>query len=110
MPLISTVALIGQTGKQYVFDVWEMDLNRIPRDGGVYAVTRRYDDEGTPSHRVLYIGQALNLSTEFENHPKADCFVLHDANCICTFAVNDEEIRSAVEMDLVGYYHPRCNA
>jgi hypothetical protein len=107
----SSVALRGLTNKEYVFYVYDMD--QIPEDtGGIYAVTKRFEDsEGVQSHDVLYIGESPNVLTEFEKHPKADCFAQHDANSVCICSDDDEDSREAIESDLKEYYKLtlKCN-
>jgi hypothetical protein len=109
MSRISTIALHGESEKIYHFDVHGRD-HKHENVGGIYAVTKRYEDsEGTQSHTVLYIGQAPNLSIEFDNHPKTGCFDEHGGNCVCTLAEKNEEVRMAAEEDLTKYYRPICN-
>jgi len=108
MAKISSIVLLGASGKDYLFHVWDTE-HPHENVAAVYAITRRYqDDAGTPNHRVLYIGQTDNLSTEFDNHPKADCLSLHQANSVCTYFDDNVDSRQAVEQDLIKYYNPVC--
>lgn len=109
MAKISTMTLDGKSGEKYIFNVWPMDqaFNNV---GAVYAVTRRYKNaEGEYVHAVIYVGETGDLSTRFDNHHKADCFVEHNANCICTHQESDEDSRLAKEDDLIKEIGPPCN-
>lgn len=109
MSRISTIALHGESEKIYHFDAHGRD-HKHENVGGIYAVTKRYEDaNGTQSHKVLYIGQTPDLSSEFDSHSKAGCFDEHEANCICCLTEKNEEVRMAAEEDLIKYYRPICN-
>lgn len=43
------------------------------------SVGERADEDG---HMIPYVGETDDLSTEFDNHRKANCFRRHDANRI----------------------------
>jgi hypothetical protein len=108
MARLSTVAFTGFTKKQYVFDVWN-ENQEFRNTGAVYAVSRRYQNGATYSHDVAYFGQTGDLSSRFEDHHKLDCFHRHQTNCICTLVEDDEDLRLAIETDLVRHYKPACN-
>ena len=108
MARISTVSFTGLSKKQYVFDVWKTD-QQFRDTGAIYAISRRYPNGNTYSHDVAYFGQTEDLSARFEDHHKQDCFEEHGANCICTLVENDEDLRCAIETDLIRAYKPPCN-
>jgi hypothetical protein len=109
MAKLSTVSLDGASGRKYIFDTH--DMNEAHESvGGIYVVTKRYkDSDEVQNHKVIYIGQTSDLSTEFDNHPKADCFSEHEANCICTLTEKDERTRESAVRDLTKYYDRVCN-
>ena len=109
MAKISDATFHGDSGNTYKFEVWPMNqsFNAV---GAVYAVTRRYKNaNGGYSHKFIYVGETADLSTRFDNHHKADCFVEENANCICTHRDDDEDSRLAKEGDLIAKHNPPCN-
>ena len=108
MARISSVSFLGKSGNKYVFNVYPIG-QAFKNLGAVYAVTRRYPNGNTFSHDIIYIGETGDLSTRFDDHHKADCFTIHNSNCVCTHSENDEDLRLAVEDDLVKLHKPLCN-
>lgn len=98
----------GQSGHNYDFDVYPMG-HQFTCSAAVYAVTHRFPFEGEDCHKIIYIGETGDLSTEFENHHKRDCFVQWNANCICTHLDDDEESRLTKKDDLVKQQSPPCS-
>jgi hypothetical protein len=70
------------------------------------SVGERADEDG---HMILYVGGTDDLSTEFDNHRKANCFRRHDANRISVFVDGLEASRRVVESELINFYDPACN-
>ncbi|MGA2456726.1 MAG: hypothetical protein ABSF85_04100 [Terriglobales bacterium] len=109
MAKISTATFSGLSGTKYSFNVYPMDQS-FKAIGAVYAVTRRYKNSKSGySHDIIYVGETGDLSTRFDDHHKADCFVSHNANCICTHVDKDEDSRLNKEDDLIKQQNPDCN-
>ena len=73
-------------------------------------ITRRYkNNRGGVSHDVLYVGETSNLSVALVNHPKWNCLILQNANCIGTHTDEDHHSRAAKRDDLIQQYVPACN-
>lgn len=109
MAKLSDATFTGASGEKYAFAVYPMDPSfRVV--GAVYAITRRYENnKGGFSHEIIYVGETGDLSTRFDDHHKWDCFVRHNANCICTHVDNGEDSRLAKEDDLIRQHSPDCN-
>ena len=108
MAKISSVMIKGKSGEEYAFDVWALDQAFNPV-AAVYAITRRYQNDDSYSHEIIYVGQTDDLSTRFDDHHKAECFKRKNANCICTHRDNDEDSRLSKEDDLIKLHKPTCN-
>ena len=109
MAKISTATFRGKSGETYSFNVYPMG-QAFKAVGAVYAVTRRYKNSSSGhSHEIIYVGETSDLSTRFDDHHKADCFVRQNANCICTHGDDDEDSRLAKEDDLIKQHNPLCN-
>lgn len=109
MAKLGVLTLSGESGKQYEFNVYNMDteFNAI---GAVYCVSERTESASkSPSHSKIYIGQTGDLSTRFDNHHKADCFQQYGANCISVHKDGDEDSRLKKEKDLIAAYNLPCN-
>ena len=61
------------------------------------------------SHDEIYIGETHDLSDRFDSHHKANCFVAHNANCICIHIKHNHQERLIIESDLKDKYRPPCN-
>ncbi len=109
MTSLGTVKLKGASGASYWFKLFELGA-RFGSDAAVYAVTWRHVTSGDDrSNRVIYIGEAHELSACFDSHPKADCFRLHHANSVCTYKEATSSMRRRIESDLIEHYQPPCN-
>jgi excinuclease UvrABC nuclease subunit len=109
MPKLGDVTFHGKSGQGYVFEVYpvDTDFNDV---AAVYAVTRRYKDtRGGYSHEIIYVGETKDLSERFDEHHKANCFIRHNANCICTHLDDKEAPRLTKENDLIKKHNPPCN-
>jgi hypothetical protein len=83
---------------------------RFNQVGGIYIITKRFmSDAGEFKHQFIYIGQTEDYSTRFDDHHKAGCFARNGATCICTLLEDDEDIRFAIETDLIRQFAPPCN-
>jgi len=109
MAKIGVATFTGQSGTKYDFNIYPMGTT-FKEIGAVYAVTKRYkNSKGGYSHDIIYIGETGDLSTRFDDHHKADCFVEYEANCACVHRDDDEESRLSKEDDLVKKQNPHCN-
>ena len=109
MAELGRVTFKGASGNNYTFYAYTIgtSFNKV---GGVYVFTvRTPKPEGGASHPVIYVGQTGDLSTRFDNHHKADCIVQHQSNCICILVQEDEQMRLAIEKDMIDNYNPPCN-
>jgi hypothetical protein len=73
--------------------------------GGIYIVTKReYLDRTFPAlgtHRCLAIGQTPNLAAAALTKAELSKLIARGANCICVYAVADEQRRIEIERDLI---------
>ncbi len=107
MEKLGTATFRGQSGKEYDFDVYPMD-HQFTCSAAVYAVTHRFPFDGEDCHKIIYIGETGDLSTEFEDHHKRACFVQWYANCICIHLDDEAESRLKKEDDLVREQSSLC--
>ncbi len=109
MTSLGTVKLKGASGATYWFKLFELGT-RFGSSAAVYAVTRRHvTSDVDRSNRVIYIGEAHELSACFDSHHKADCFRLHHANSVCTYMESTSSMRRRIASDLIACYKPPCN-
>jgi hypothetical protein len=74
------------------------------------VITRRYkNNRRGASHDILYVGDTSSLSGALVDHPKWDCLILQNANCIGTHIDEDHNSRAAKRDDLIRQYAPACN-
>lgn len=110
MSKLGTIDFAGNSGKMYTFNVYTYNDNQFKPKGGVYVITKRSEKEdGTVVHKKLYIGAATDFTIALENHNLIPCFEKEDANCICTYWEDSEEMRNNIMEDLIDNYHPICN-
>jgi len=102
------LTLSGNTYVAYDFDVFPIDAKFQPV-AAVYAVTRRTGRGGAQEHEVLYVGEADRLPEDFADHPKADCFRSHNADCVGVLRQEAADSRRATVADLVAQLKPPCN-
>lgn len=93
------LTLTGVSGRTYTLERYSFrsSWNSVP---AVYAVL---------NGRVLYVGQTDNLKERFANHHCALGFVLHSATHVAVLREGSEEMRRAIETDLVSNYRPPLN-
>lgn len=108
MPEPERLTLSGDTYVAYDFDVFPFgaDFHPIP---AVYVVTRRTGRGGADEHEVVYVGETEKLQEHFADHPKAECFSRHGADCIGVHRQVDEGSRRETVRDLVAQLSPPCN-
>jgi len=75
------LTLSGDTYIAYDFDLFPVDADFHPI-AAVYVVTHRTGKGGADEHEVLYVGETDKLQEHVVDHPKAECFNRHEANCI----------------------------
>ena len=106
---MATINLTGASGTKYDFGVHDLD-GSFHAVAGVYTVTERYETaRGRHKHTVIYFGQTSDLGDRFDDHHKADCFAVHNANSLCFHADDDEQSRLAKENDLIEAHYSPCN-
>ena len=108
MAKLGTLALKGDSGQTYEFNVYSYDT-KFKAVGAVYGITRRTLSGGNYDHTTIYIGETGDLSTRFDDHHKESCFTEHNANCKCTHPDENEDSRLKKEADLINNYIPPCN-
>ena len=109
MSKIGALNLQGHSGQKYEFNVynWGTEFKDI---GAVYYISNRdKDSDDSWSHTKIYIGQTGDMSERFDNHHKAECFDIHNANAISIHQENDEDSRLGIEKDLIDALDPPCN-
>lgn len=93
----------GKSGDRYTFQAWPMGT-KFKATGGIYIVTRRvFEDKTFPtkaSHHPLAIGHTPDLAA-FATRSESARLTERGANCICVYAVADEERRIEIEKDLI---------
>ncbi|MBI2314094.1 MAG: hypothetical protein HYU77_16500 [Betaproteobacteria bacterium] len=111
MAKYGNITFSGKSGEKYCFQAWPLGT-RFKSLGAVYFVTKRAFKNRTydrACHEAVYIGQTGNLADPFGTQSQLDCFEKHGANCVCVFAVDTEELRLAVEQDLLAAHSTSCN-
>jgi hypothetical protein len=108
MAKIATAVFSGKSGNKYNFDVYPFGqaFNAV---GAIYIFTTRTVANGAGSHRFAYIGQTGDLSERFDDHHKAKDIRAQYPNCICIHVENDEDLRCAIESDLIACNKTPCN-
>ena len=108
MPEPERLTLSGNTYIAYDFDVFPIDADFHPI-AAVYVVTRRTGRGGAQAHEVLYVGETAKLQAQFADHPKAECFTRHKADCVGMHRQEDADSRRKTVEDLVAELRPPCN-
>jgi hypothetical protein len=108
MPEPERLTLSGNTYVAYDFDLFPIGSSFHPI-AAVYVVTRRTGRGGAAEHEVLYVGETASLMEHFADHPRADCFTRHAADCVGVHRQEDERTRRETVDDLVAELKPACN-
>ena len=108
MPEPERLTLSGNTYIAYDFDIFPIDAGFRPI-AAVYVVSRRTGRGGAQEHEVLYVGETARLQEHFADHPKAECFTRHQADCVGVHRQEDESSRRDTIADLVAELRPPCN-
>jgi len=108
MPERERLTLSGNTYIAYDFDIFPIDADFHPI-AAVYVVTRRTGRSGAAEHEVLFVGETPRLQEHFVEHPNAECFTRHKADCVGVHRQEDERARRETVDDLVAQLNPPCN-
>jgi hypothetical protein len=108
MPEPERLTLSGDTYVAYDFDLFPIGADFHPI-AAVYVVTRRTGRGGAQEHEVLYVGETARLQEHFADHPKAECFTRHKADCVGVHRQEDGSSRRDTVADLVAELRPPCN-
>ncbi|MCY4096193.1 MAG: hypothetical protein OXG05_13825 [Gammaproteobacteria bacterium] len=106
----STIALTGQSGTSYTFDVYGLDkLGNFEAIPVAYAFLR--DNKSIIDSDVLYIGATDNAKNRLtSNHEKLECVEDNDGRYGGPYiAIHGTNTPFTVESDLLGNYNPPCN-
>ena len=101
-------ATFTANGSKYDFEAFTTDHD-FPQTGGIYAFTRRYQQDGKFYHDILYVGKAHNLRERLSGHEKLPCVRGKNYNCVCIHADGVELSRVKKEHDLICANKPHCN-
>ncbi len=100
---IGTVVFSGKSGEKYRFEVWPMETRFKPM-AAVYYVTKREAPAGTTfnraGHEHLFLGHTPDISGPLGTTAQLAWFNANGANCVCVYAAETEERRSAIKRDL----------
>ena len=108
MPRKSTINFSGQSGTVFTFDTQDISKTPTIRES-VYFVTHRKINVFGAVRDVVYIGQSVDITSKFPDHPKKACFQEHEADCLCIYAEDSEPERQRIYDDLINGYEPKCN-
>ncbi len=114
MGKIGEIIFNGDSGKEYLFHIYEWDTNFAGEEISrrcVYVVTKRHQVEAGVrfGQTVLYVGETVDLYKGFGSHEKFNCFIENGANCFCIHFDDDEKSRKAKVKGLCKVYKPVCN-
>jgi hypothetical protein len=106
---LETIELEGLFGSGIDFDIYTLDsiFESIPC---VYIITKLHKGEdGNFLHKIIYVGQTEDISTQIKTHHEWKCFNINHANCIGIFHEKDEAKRKLIESAIIKKYDPPCN-
>lgn len=115
--IAKTTTLKGESGREYKFRLYSfkdfreltMDLPIAP---AVYLFTRRTMSTGAYYHTYLYVGEAENLHTCFEHHPRELDIMAQGANCIGIYTddyIKNPDERDRMLKDILEVHNFPCN-
>lgn len=113
--LDTTITIQGMSGTNYIFNVYGFTkfsdlLDAFKSISALYAFTKRFPKGVSFTHDLIYVGETGDLSNRFNNHPKKNCIMRGNANCICIHSFyGSESERLAAEADLLNAYDLPCN-
>jgi excinuclease UvrABC nuclease subunit len=105
----NTLGLKGVSGTTYNFSIYEVNTEFKENHGGVYAFTKRTDNNGVINHTVIYIGKAVKFNQRFDSHEKWDAIKKAGGNCLCIYNVENESTMLKIETDLIRGQKPQLN-
>lgn len=103
MPKLGTTSFIGESGKEYTFQVYSLD--HTFKSACVVYIFAKVD---AANLIPLYVGQTTDLKARLQNHEKLPCVKKLGCNCICVLSV-DEANLFHVETDLIHSLDCPCN-
>ena len=107
---ISTAKVIGASGRQYPFDVYDWDTIFRVGLAGVYMIARRFKKpDGNFELEPIYVGEREDLSLIFGFHKNQACIQKYYPNCRCIYLVKDADTRKEIVEDLIEKLAPHCN-
>lgn len=108
MPKLDSIQFCGGSGCRYDFRVYLWGHHFKPV-AAVYVITeRRLEPDGKVQYLPIYVGETIDLSRIFENHPCEECFQVYFANTVAAFAEEDSKNRKAIVLDLLSVIKPPC--
>ena len=109
MDIIAEWNIKGYSNREYTFDVYSVG-SKLPRTAGVYILSNRTKkNDGSGSHKVLYVGKAKSISGRVKDtHEKWKFAIQMGMNAISVYPAN-ESIISVIENDLIDRFHPPLN-
>lgn len=108
MERLGTVVFRGVSGKDYTFDVHDLN-GQLGEAAAIYVVTHAYSNGGKIMHAPIYVGQTDNLRQRFAGHHKQACFNSKNANRLCVIKEVNATARTNAETDLINGIKPICN-
>ena len=102
---IKMIYLTGRTGMKYRFYTFA-GPDSLKSEGGIYAITKRSQNEDAWEHEVVEINETANMSElkALLSSAGYDCHV--GANCFAARLENNPLKRKRAADDLLGNYFP----
>ena len=109
MAAIGTMTVAMASEEAYKFSAYPWNTVFRPV-GAIYVITKyTIKPDGNADHLPIYVDYTDDLSACFGNHHRADCFKRHGANCVCVLGIEDEQLRSKIQLYITAKYNPGCN-
>lgn len=105
---IDEVTYAGASGERHTFRVyvWQTKFKPVP---GVYLVAARTMEPGqSAEYAPLYVGEAPDLSSVWNEHPREECFQMYYANVVGVLKEDDPARRAAIVADLTAVLPLPC--
>ena len=94
------VVIKGQSGREYVFELWELDSYwaEVP---AVYFFTRKfYNEVGMGTYPIIHIGETPDLRDCFSNNQAIESFQDEGARLICVLREVNPVVREQIAEDI----------